>query len=84
MVELEAVKALYTSLDDIKLGFSEQIKQVMGNGALNLQTQLERFNSEVQRDIANELAKGITTGDSATKMRSKIQNITIRNSFNQI
>ena len=81
VIELEAVKALYTSLDEIKSGFNQQIEQIMGNGALNLSRDLERFNSEVQRDIANELAKGITTGDSAIKMRTKIEKLIEDNNY---
>ena len=42
VIELEAVKALYTSLDEIKSGFNQQIEQIMGNGALNLSRDLER------------------------------------------
>lgn len=84
VIELEAVKALYTSLDDIKTQFSDQITEIMGNGALNLRTQLERFNSETQREIALQLSKGITTGDSANKMQSKIRRLIEENNYTGI
>lgn len=74
-VDFSAVEALYTNLDEIKSVFAQEIRQIMNNGALNLSKTLERFNAEVQRDIARELSKGITTGDSAGRMRKRIADL---------
>ena len=75
VVDQDAIRALFYNLDDIKLEYTDQINDLMNQGALNLNHQLRRFSNEVQREIADELTRGIARGDATAKMAIKIRRL---------